>query len=193
MNAYDFDNTIYAGESVFDFYIFCLKRYPSLIRFLFIILIAWGKYKLLLLSREKLVALVEKYAQDFIRTVNNVEDMVEEFWDQNEHKIKRFYLETKKDDDVIVTASLGFLLRDICRRKGIKHLVCSEVDTHTGEIHRLCFRQNKPGFFRSDFPDGKIDNFFSDSMNDLPMMQLAENSYLVSGEKISPISKDKLR
>lgn len=31
MNVYDFDNTIYDGDSSIDFYIFCLKRHPSIL------------------------------------------------------------------------------------------------------------------------------------------------------------------
>ena len=31
MNAYDFDKTIYDGDSTADFYIFCLKKHKSII------------------------------------------------------------------------------------------------------------------------------------------------------------------
>lgn len=192
MNAYDFDNTIYDGESVFDFYIFCAKRHPALFRYIFIILIAWGKYKLMLLSREKLMELAEKYAVKFIEEVRDVEAIVHEFWDKHICKIKPFYLKTMREDDVIVTASVRFLIAEACERFGIKRLVCSEVDIKTGEIKRLCFRQNKPGFFLSDFPNEKITNFYSDSMNDLPMMCLAENAFLVKGHKIKPVPKEKI-
>lgn len=193
MNVYDFDNTIYSGESVFDFYLFCVKRYPSLARYVFIILLSWAKYKLLLLSREKLLELAKRYAMKFVDTVGSVEKLVGEFWDTHENKIKKFYLREKRDDDVIVSASVSFLLGDICARLGIKNLVCSEIDTATGEVRRLCFRQSKPDFFKSAFPDGKIENFYSDSMNDLPMMRLAENAYLVRGEKIVPVEKERLK
>ena len=35
MNVYDFDNTIYDGESVFDFYHYSVRKQPKLIRYLF--------------------------------------------------------------------------------------------------------------------------------------------------------------
>lgn len=192
MNVYDFDNTIYNGESVFDFYLFCVRRYPSLIRYVFVILFAWLRYRLLLLSRERLMALAEKYALRFVAKVKNVEELVSFFWDKNQKKIKEFYLNSKKDDDVVVSASVGFLLHEICNRLGIKGCVCSEVNTSSGEILRLCYRQNKPGYFLNAFPEGSIENFYSDSMNDLPMMKLAKNAYLVKGEKIIPVSREKL-
>ena len=54
MNAYDFDNTIYDGESIFDFFIFSLKKDIWLIRFLPIVLFRLIEYKLNLLKIEKI-------------------------------------------------------------------------------------------------------------------------------------------
>ena len=193
MNAYDFDNTIYDGESVFDFYVYCARRYPKLLKYVFVSLISWGKYKLLLLSRERLMELAEKYAVEFFRQVGDIEGLVKSFWDINQKKIKKFYLKAHREDDVVISASVSFLLDEICARIGIRHCICSKVDTRTGHVEALCFRQNKPGYFLSRFPDGKIDNFYSDSMNDVPMMRMADKAFLVKGEKLIPVPKEKLK
>ena len=34
INVYDFDKTIYQGDSTIDFYLFCLKKNISLLRYL---------------------------------------------------------------------------------------------------------------------------------------------------------------
>ena len=34
MNVYDFDETIYHGDSTRDFYFFCLKNYPKIAKYL---------------------------------------------------------------------------------------------------------------------------------------------------------------
>ena len=34
MNIYDFDGTLYDGDSTFDFILYSLKKHPSLLRFL---------------------------------------------------------------------------------------------------------------------------------------------------------------
>lgn len=34
MNAYDFDNTIYKGDSTLDFYFFCVKQTPKIVKYL---------------------------------------------------------------------------------------------------------------------------------------------------------------
>ncbi len=187
MNVYDFDNTIYRGESVLDFYIFCLRRYPWLIRYAFIFVISWIKYKLMLLNLEQLMSLAERYAGEFLLRIKDMDALVKEFWDTHQKKIKRFYLETRKEDDVILSASVHFLLDEICARLGIKNLICSSVNVRTGHVEKLCFRQNKPQYFRDSFPDAEIENFYTDSMNDLPMIKLSKNAFIVKGEKLEPV------
>ena len=44
MNVYDFDKTIYDGDSTLDFYLFSLKKNPMLIRFLPVQIIGFIKY-----------------------------------------------------------------------------------------------------------------------------------------------------
>ena len=34
MNVYDFDKTIYDGDSTVDFYFFCLKQTPKMLKYL---------------------------------------------------------------------------------------------------------------------------------------------------------------
>ena len=62
----------------------------------------------------------------------------------------------------------------------------------TGKITRLCFRENKPACFAQLFPDAAADTFYTDSLNDRPMMLFAENSFLVKGERVIPIDKTSL-
>ena len=52
MNVYDFDNTIYDGESVFDFYLYSVRRQPKLIRYLFVVVKAFLKYKFCRITTE---------------------------------------------------------------------------------------------------------------------------------------------
>ena len=44
MNVYDFDKTIYDGDSTLDFYFFSLRKNPMLLRFLPIQLMGFIKY-----------------------------------------------------------------------------------------------------------------------------------------------------
>ena len=187
MNVYDFDNTIYNGESTLDFFMFCVKKHPLLIRFLPKAIGVAIRYKRCRLSKEELYCEIEKYDREFLKIAGDIRQLSREFWDKNIYKIKNFYSKIQKEDDVIVSASFGFLLNEAMKRLNIKNCICSEIDINSGKIIRLCFDENKVQYFKESFPDEKIHNFYSDSMNDRPLMLLAENSYIVRGEKIVPV------
>jgi len=184
MNVYDFDNTIYDGESVLDFYLFLLRKDFSLIRLMPKVISVLVKYKRCIISGEELLGIAEKYANDILCKFPDMEGLVREFWDRNQHKIKKFYLEAQKDDDVILSASCGFLIRDICARIGIKNVLASEIDLETRKITRICFAQTKPEIFKEYFGTQSIENFYTDSLNDRPMFDYAKNVYMVKGDKI---------
>lgn len=187
MNVYDFDNTIYDGESSVDFFMFCIKRDKKLWTLLPVMGVKLVKYKMCLITIDELKRCAEKYAWRFIESVENVEGFVKEFWELKSHKIKDYYIKQKKDDDVVISASCSFLLNDICKRLGIKTCICSEIDTKTGKFKQICFRSNKVDLFYKNFPDGVIDNFYTDSMNDKPLIEISKNAYLVKGDKLKKI------
>ena len=54
MNVYDFDKTIYDGDSTVDFYIYCLKKFPQIIILLPMQLIAIIKYKMKVINKTKM-------------------------------------------------------------------------------------------------------------------------------------------
>lgn len=185
MNVYDFDNTIYDGESVFDFYLFSVRRQPSLIRYLFVVLGTLIRYKLCCINAEEFEQIAKKHAKSYLLRVRDMDGLIREFWDQNEHKIKPFYKTVMRDDDVIISASVDVLLKELFSRIGVKHYITSKVDKTSGEVLEICYRKNKVSLFQREFPDAQIDNFYTDSKNDAAMMQLAKKTYLVKGEEIT--------
>ena len=40
VNVYDFDHTVYAGDSSVEFYLFCVKKQPDILRFF-----AWAGFR----------------------------------------------------------------------------------------------------------------------------------------------------
>ena len=103
------------------------------------------------------------------------------------HKIKPFYKSVQSDDDLIISCSPEISLKIICERLGIKHYIGTSIDSKTGEIKRLCFRENKVKAFLSEYPDTEIENFYTDSLNDQPLIDISKNAYLVKGKKITKI------
>ncbi len=184
MRVYDFDNTIYDGESFVDFYGFLLRKNPRLIAVLPKMIYLLVKYKLCRIGKSELIENAERYAKKYFADICDLEKEVSGFWDKNQHKIKDFYYAQRSDDDVILSAGFDFQLKEICRRLEIKNVISSVFNTETGKIERLCFGDNKPEIFREHFPDGVIDEFYTDSMNDRAMFDISKRVFIVKGNKI---------
>jgi len=182
INVYDFDNTIYRGDSSFDFYRHCCSRYPRVRRDLFGVLQLAAA---LLLHRRDKTRAKERFYR-YLSFVPNVEKEVLLFWEIHEQNIKPWYLEQKRADDLIISASPVFLLTPICDRLGVK-LIASRVEAQTGIYHGLnCHDEEKVRRLRKERPEVGIDKFYSDSLADAPLAKLAREAFLVKGDAISP-------
>ena len=135
MNVYDFDQTIYHGDSTVDFYLYCVRHRPLMIY-------SWpGTAAAFVLYQAKIINKTQFKRQmyQFLRAVGDTEQLVEKFWDSHINKIKSWYTQdTQREDDVIISASPEFLLRPACRRLGIagarKKFAAS---VRNSETHRL--------------------------------------------------------
>lgn len=182
MNVYDFDETIYDGDSTIDFYKFCIKRNPSLVRYLPIQIIGAIKYFMKLGDKTQFK---EKF-YTFLHGIDNVEKEVKLFWDCNQMKIKSFYINQREEGDIIISASPEFLLQEICGRLHIDNLIASQVNKKTGKYcGKNCYGQEKVYRFRELYGMQIINNFYSDSKSDSALAQISEEAYLVNGETIT--------
>ena len=184
MNVYDFDNTIYDGESVFDFYHYSVKKQPKLVKYLFIVMKAMVKYKLCRITVDEFEKLAEKYAKNYLNQLKNIDFLVKDFWDKNQHKIKYCYLQQITEEDVIVSASVDFLLEELFSRIGIKNYLATKVDKSTGTVSKICYRKNKVTLFQEAYPNARIENFYTDSKNDAAMMKISKRTYMVKGDSV---------
>ena len=188
MNVYDFDNTIYKGESVLDLFFFYMKKTPYLVKYIPRVFYALYKYKRGRVTVEQALAEYAPFVEEYFAGIEDFEGDVRAFWDLHMKNIKPFYKELQREDDVVVTASPENYMGEICRRLGIKHVVGSLMDPDTGKITRLCMRSKKVPAFLEAFPDAHIENFYTDSpRNDKPLIDLAEHAFLVKGNKIRQI------
>ena len=181
MNVYDFDKTIYNGDSTIDFYLYCIKKHPKIIFCLPRQIYGAIRYMLKIIDKTKFKE--EFYC--FLSRLNNIDLLVSRFWDVNQNKLKKWYKEIKKDDDLIISASPEFLLAEICKREKIDRLIASKVDKKNGNyIGKNCYGEEKVNRYKNVYKDCAIDNFYSDSRSDQPLANLAQNSFLVVGECI---------
>ncbi len=181
MNVYDFDNTIYNGDSTADFYLFSLKRHKKIVLLFPSLILSTIKFYIFKIGtktdfKEKMYRFL-KYC--------NIKKDVNDFWNKNQNKIKKFYINQKNDDDVIISASPKFLLEPMCKKLGIKYLIASEVSTENYKYSGInCHGKEKVRRFYEVFPNSQIHNFYSDSYSDTPLANLADKAFMVKKNNI---------
>jgi len=181
MHVYDFDKTIYNGDSSIDFYLFSLKKNPLIALLIPYQMTAMLAYKLHFTSKTAMKQRFYKY----FKFIKNIDKDLELFWDKNQHKIKSWY--KKRDDDIIISASPEFLLEPICKRLGINCLMASKVDKKTGKYTGLnCYHTEKVIRFRELWGGTIIDEFYSDSLSDSPLADISKHSFLVHKDDLLP-------
>ena len=122
----------------------------------------------------------------FLPYLEDVDRIVQEFWEEKSGGVQDWYLRQRRDDDVIVSASPEFLLRPLTDRLGVR-LIATPMDRHTGRIiGKNCHDYEKVFRFRAEYPEARPEAFYSDSPSDLPMARFADKAYLVKKEKIIP-------
>ena len=183
MNTYDFDQTVFQPDSSFSFVMYCLRHYPRAVLHSVPGMSVVGLQRLMKKAETK--ELKEKIFS-FLPRLDDVDRIVEEFWETHRDRLAPWYLAQKRSDDVIISASPDFLLRPICEELGV-FLIATRMDPYTGKIHGLnCHDEEKVRRFRQEFPDGHTENFYSDSLADSPMAKIADRAFLVRDGKPGP-------
>lgn len=184
-NVYDFDGTIYDGDSSVDFYLFCLKRHPRILKVMPRQLKGLTSY--LAKRCEKTVAKQALYS--YMTLIPDIEGEVDAFWLTHSDKVKDFYLQQQKPTDIIASASPEFLLAPLCHALGVTELIASQVDPHTGAcLAQNCHDDEKVRLLRAKYPDVVVEDFYSDSDADLPLARIAQRAFKVRGERIEPFA-----
>ena len=188
MNVYDFDNTIYDGESCLDFFMFYVRKKPRLLLMLPSVAWAFFRYKLGRVSVEQAIKKYAPATERFIAEMDDIDGDCKEFWDKHIHNIKPFYEKIRQSDDLIITASPDFSMNEICKRLGIVHCLSSVVDAQSGRILRFNLRGEKVKAFFDEYEGCEIDDFYTDSpKNDKPLIDIARRAFVVKGNHIKQI------
>lgn len=181
--VYDFDGTIYDGDSSFNFIKFCILKKKSLIFHLPKMLYFLIKYKLKLINKEKM-------KECFFEIITRFEDInliIEEYWKKYEYKLKDFFTQKKSHkNDIIASASPIFLLEPIAKKYKVKDLFASPIDKKTGKYYGInCHGVEKVKLINKKYPNCEILEMYSDdAISDKPLLDLANKSYIVKKDKL---------
>lgn len=178
MNIYDFDKTIYNGDSSIDFIKYCFKVNKKSLLILPKFILTMILYLIKVCEKEQLKSSFFKVITYF----DNIDTLVNDFWKINEHKIKKIYINNKKKNDIIISASPEFLLKPIAKKYQFT-LIATKVDLKTGNIiGRNCYGEEKIIRLKK-YGITNCKNFYSDSLSDTPLANIAKNAYIIKGEK----------
>ena len=189
MKVFDFDNTLYDGECSLDFFMYCVKKKKSLLRYLPKVAAKAVKYKTSRVEGREVSEFVEEMIKVFFDNCENLDEHVRAFWKLNKRKLKQNMLAEISPRDAVISASPRFLLEGIADMLNTKNLICTELDMENKKLKYLCYSKNKVKSFHEHFGDTRIDEFYTDNMNDMPLMQLADRVFLVAGNKITELKK----
>lgn len=177
MNLYDFDETIYDGDSTRDFVIYCYKHYPRTLCYLPRQLAAVVAY---MAGKIDKTTFKERYFSMFA-AVPDIDAAIEDFWDTHDDRIMRYYPRQAHKDDVVISASPEFIVRPLCERLGLTHVIASDVNKHTGHfIGANCYGAEKVRrFIEAGFDPAEVEAVYSDSLSDTPIAELGREAHIV--------------
>ncbi|MGN1013861.1 MAG: HAD-IB family phosphatase [Butyricicoccus sp.] len=183
MNVYDFDETIYYGDSTVDFFKYCLIHHPVMA----VTLPNTGIQFLRYFAKRQSKTRCKEQMYRFLRCIGDTPQVVEQFWESHIGKIKPWYIQKlHKPDDVVISASPEFLVAPACKMLGISNVMASRVDPYTGLYEGVnCWGEEKVRRFYEVFGDGTpIDAFYSDSLSDTPLARLAQEAWIVRDDQL---------
>ncbi|MCL2811748.1 MAG: HAD-IB family phosphatase [Clostridia bacterium] len=179
IDIYDFDGTIFRGDSTRAFWLYCLRKKPALVKFLprqiaALFMMACKRWDL---TRGKGAFLC------FVRDID-FEAMAEGFW--AEPRIQRrmepwFGQRDEALPTVIASASPEALLAPIARKYGVEYLIGTRIDLRNGKLTSTnCKGQEKVKRLCQVLPEGLIRAMYTDDRRaDGPLLALAQQRYIV--------------
>lgn len=186
MNIYDFDDTIYNGDTNRDILMYGFKKHP------FLVLKALKKAKKLQKDYKRGVIEFERVKEamlSFIFKIKNYPKFINDFVDSHMKNIKPWYLNRRTQNDIIISASYELWIMQFCKRLGIRYVIATKTDSDGRIIGKNCKGAEKLKRLASVIPNAVIVTAYSDSSCDIPILESARTAYVVEGNKLITYTK----
>lgn len=184
-DLYDFDKTLYPRDSASEFWLFCLKRHPRLLKYLPRQIFAAIKF---MFKKTDLT----KFKEEFFCFVKGIdaEKEAEEFWAKNRHKIFSWFdPKNNNAETVVCSASPEFEISPVLKELGVKFIIGSKADPKTGKfLSKNCKGEEKVRRIKEECPGFVFRNAYTDNpKSDAPLLSLAQNKFLIKNGEIIPL------
>ena len=189
IDVYDFDGTIYDGDSTVDFILFCLRRHPGVALSMPVIALAGIRLA------AKQIGLTEFKSALFGEMVKrfSLTEEAKRFWQDEKTKAKLgawFYERPRDLPIVIASASPEFELRYAADILGVKNLIGTRCDDVTGQlIGKNCKGAEKISRIREAMGEYTVRAMYTDDTKaDGPLLAIAEERYKITHGKLERLS-----
>lgn len=186
INVFDFDKTVYQKDSTIEFWKFCIKYKKKLI-----FLIPYQGFYFLL---NKIGAIsIERCKEKFFIFLKffskqELENLLINFWRNEIFNLNKELVDLIKKDrnlSVCISASPKFLIENPCKKIGIDICIGTEYNLAKYKIlGKNCKGKEKINKLNLCLENYQIENFYSDSLSDLPLFNISENKFLLKNKKI---------
>lgn len=187
IDVYDFDGTIYDGDSTVDFVRFCLRRHPSLLAGLPDLAAAAAR---LALGRSGLTAFKSALFGQMAKRVSLTQEAAL-FWQDTRTRAKlgSWFESTPRDVPIaIASASPEFELFHAAELLGVTTVIGTRCDPATGRLEgQNCKGEEKLRRLGEHFGDFTIRAMYTDDpVADGPLLLLAREGYILTHGAVTP-------
>ena len=130
MIGYDFDKTIYRGDCSTNFFFYMIFTRFYLLVFTPYFLIIFLLYGLKIIGKKKFKELMYFFTPWY----KNIDKIVDKFWSKQIKKIFPYYKKQQREDDIIISAGLEFIVKRAMELLNIKNYMATKFDVKTGKI-----------------------------------------------------------
>lgn len=181
IDVYDFDGTLYDGDSTADYVLFCLRRHPSLALVLPRVIVAAVR---LATRRIGLTEFKSALFGAMSRRID-LEAEAERFWhdERTRKKLGKWFEGTPRDLPIVIaSASPEFELRHAAAILGVGTLIGTRCEKGTGRlIGRNCKGEEKISRIRETVGEFTVRAMYTDDAKaDAPLLAIAGERYLVT-------------